>query len=246
MYFTKIFSKSARIELSSKNKEELLFWQNEVDNYIKWYDGEIAMHYDEATPSVERKIYKYNKKENAILTWFETHQKTKYIEDLKIKSDAFTGIKVLDIGSGPFPNASFLNNCEVYNLDPLLPYYLLAGFPLHIYNGDIKFIYGYSEKIPVEDNYFDLILSLNALDHVDNFEDTAREIKRVLKGNGKLRFHIHYHKKTKTEPLELNDKIVSEAFSWCNGFKKISETKKKRGSVVTNFDEKYTLWTNFD
>ena len=31
----------------------------------------------------------------------------------------------------------------------------------------------------------------------------------------------------------------------CNGFKKISESKLKRGSVITDSNESYTVWSNF-
>ena len=120
-----------------------------------------------------------------------------------------------------------------------------AGFPIHIYESRAKFVYGFSENMPFPDNYFDAIISVNALDHVDDFNLTSNEIQRVLKPGGKLRFHLHYHLKTPTEPLELNDEIVINAFKWADNFKKISESKSKRGSLVEDLSESYTLWSNF-
>lgn len=99
--------------------------------------------------------------------------------------------------------------------------------------------------MPFPDNFFDAVISVNAIDHVDDFEQTSKEIERVLKPSGKIRLHIHYHKKTSTEPLELSDKIVGDAFSWCKNFRKVGESFQSRGYELINEDEKYVLWSNF-
>ena len=100
--------------------------------------------------------------------------------------------------------------------------------------------------MPWEDNSFDHVLFFNVLEHIFNYNHIVAEIARVLKPGGKLRFHIHYHTKTATEPLELNDQIVSEAFSWDKNFRKIYESKRKRGSIVDDNADSYTLWSNFE
>ena len=35
--------------------------------------------------------------------------------------------------------------------------------------------------MPFEDGFFDAVISVNAIDHVNDFAETAKEIKRVLK-----------------------------------------------------------------
>lgn len=231
--------------LNPKYKAEITFWKNTLIDYEEWFDGKKTVLYGEPSPNEETKILSFNKEYRALLTWLEVHQKAKYLDDLILHESAFDGLRILDIGSGPLPSALAYLNCEIYCLDPLLPAYLEVGFPIHIYEKRVKFTYGFSEKMPFVNNFFDAIISVNAIDHVDDFNLTVNEIKRVLKPGGKLRFHIHYHAKTVTEPLELNDGIVSEAFSWAKDFKKISESKQKRGSIVSESDEVYTLWSNF-
>jgi SAM-dependent methyltransferase len=228
-----------------KYRAEITFWKEMLLKYNEWYDGKIASLYEEPCPNEDTKIVSLTKQYSALLTWIEVHQKTKYLEDLFLDKLAFDGLRILDIGSGPLPSGSGFLNCEVYCLDPLLPSYLEAGFPIHIYDKRVKFVNGYSENMPFCDNYFDAVISVNAIDHVDDFNLTVIEIKRVLKPGGKLRFHIHYHTKTATEPLELNDIIVSEAFSWDKNFRKIYESKRKRGSIVDDLAESYTVWSNF-
>jgi len=238
-------TKNISLLLYPKYKAEISFWKSMLIKYEEWFDGKIGILYNEPCPNEMTKIFSFNKRYSAILTWLEVHQKAKYLEDLLLSESAFDGLRILDIGSGPLPSALGYSNCEIFCLDPLLPLYMEAGFPIHIYEQRVKFVFGFSENMPFENNFFDAIISVNALDHVNDFNLTVNEIRRGLKTGGKLRFHLHYHSKTVTEPLELNDRIVSEAFSWAKDFKKISESKQKRGSIVSDSTEFYTLWSNF-
>ena len=242
--FVRNFLRSRENEDLTKYTAEEEFWNKEIENYIHWYRGELEMHYGTRSPLDDEKIVRHTEQLSAISTWFELHQKPKYLEDLRLSENAFSGMKVLDVGAGPMPSAETFENCELYCLDPLYPSYLRAGFPIHNYKRTTRFVCGYSEKIPVEEDYFDVVISVNAIDHVDNFRLTAQEIKRVLKKNGQLRLHAHYHPKTITEPLELNDQVMRDAFSWCKDFKKIYESTLKMGSEAEE-GELYALWSNF-
>lgn len=229
--------------LAEKYAGEINFWKITLKEYIRWYKGEIEL-YKEKAPRQSQKIKGYTLQDSAILTWGKLHQEKKYLQDLQLDPITFRHKKVLDIGSGPHPSAICFKDAELYCLDPLLPKYLEIGFPIHYYK-NVKFICGKSENILFPDNYFDAVISVNAIDHVDDIKKTAKEIHRVLKKGGKLRMHIHYHKKTQAEPIELNDAKVSKLFGWCKGFHKINESKSKRGFDLTDEFEKYTLWSNF-
>ena len=228
---------------SSKQEAESLFWKNNIKQLEKWFTGELPYYYKTPCPGETEKIKSSNLKNSSILTWFKLHQQVKYLEDLELKDDAFAGLKLLDIGAGPMPSATVFKNCDVYSLDPLLHKYLEAGYPLHYY-GNCKFIHAVSENIPVEDEFFDAIISVNAIDHVDNIHKTSLEIKRVLKKNGLLRMHVHYHKATKLEPVEITDEMFLRTFSWCSNLHKISE-KKDSLSTTLDADETFALWSNF-
>lgn len=230
---------------SKKYRTEISFWKSMYTEFVRWYNGDLKELYQEPSPLEEQKIKIFNSPINAILTWQDIHQKVKYRQDLLLNTNKFEGLNLLDIGSGPFPSALVFEKCELFCLDPLLPLYIEVGYPIHVYEPRVHFVYGFSEKMPFEDNFFDAIISVNALDHVDDFALTSIEIKRVLKPEGKVRFHLHYHLKTITEPLELNDAIVKETFSWCTGFKKIHESKMKRGYSATDKNELFTIWSNF-
>jgi ubiquinone/menaquinone biosynthesis C-methylase UbiE len=226
-----------------KQNAEIRFWQKEIERYGKWYRGEMSELYGHPSPK-NNKIVVYSPDISAILTFFETHQKPKYLNDLLLDKNSFSGMKLLDVGSGPFPSALCFENCEVYSLDPLFDRYIAAGFPIHCYESRGKFVQAKAEAIPFEDGYFDAVISVNAIDHVDNFEKTALEIKRILRPGGRFRMHVHYHSKTTAEPIELNDEIFSKHYSWVSDLKKLKESKEKLGTVLTDPGEKYVVWGN--
>lgn len=221
---------------------ELNFWKGEIENYKNWFNGELKESYGTVSPSPAQKVKAGNLKDASILTWHKLHQEKKYFLDLQLPDNIFEGKKLLDIGSGPMPSATCYKNSELYCLEPLLSRYIDIGFPIHYY-GNTKFIQCNAEAIPIENNYFDAIISVNALDHVDDFEKCAEEIQRVLHPDGMVVFHLHYHYKTETEPVELNDARVQKAFSKIKNFIKITEKKEKHGSVCAE-GESFTLWSN--
>ncbi len=140
-------------------------------------------------------------------------------------------MKLLDIGSSAVPSALCFKDCDVFCLEPLLPELLKIGYPFWYYYKRARFIYAFAEEMPFPDSFFDAIIAVNSLDHVDDFYRCSAEIRRVSKPDVKLRFHLHYHKATSTEPLELSDAIVAQAFSWCAGFHKVEQ---RRPSAVRN------------
>ena len=240
----KRLSNKVKEMIGSKEDAESLFWKNHLENLKKWYTGELSSHYQTPSPKESEKMKARNLKDSSVLTWFKLHQQAKYLADLKLTEQAFSGMKLLDIGAGPIPSATVFNNCEIYCLDPLYHKYLEAGYPIHYFD-NCKFIHAHSEDIPVEDNLFDAVISVNAIDHVDDLSKTSTEIKRVLKENGLLRMHVHYHKATKWEPIVISDELFMKVFSWCVNLHKISETKTSY-SMTASAEESFALWSNFD
>ena len=232
--------------LMGKDKEfaEIKFWRRQIANYTSWYDGKTAIMYGHPSPSDNSKVKGGNKTLSAILTFFEVHQKVKYKADLQLSDNEFAGMKVLDIGSGPFPSSLVFKDCETFSLDPLMDAYIAAGYPLHCYEQRARFVKAMAEDMPFEDGFFDAVISVNAIDHVNDFAATAKEIKRVLKPGGRFRMHVHYHPKTKAEPLELNDEVFLKNYSWVTGLKKISESKEKVGTSIVDEKESYVVWGN--
>ena len=65
--------------------------------------------------------------------------------------------------------------------------------------------------IPLPSDFVDIIFTLNALDHVDNFSDMCNEIIRVLKPGGEFIGSFNLEEPvTPCEPQQLNEKIIKE------------------------------------
>jgi SAM-dependent methyltransferase len=230
-------------ERPQKRSAELQFRRQEIKRYEQWFGGELSPLYKTPSPQDHQKVEAPNEKDASVLTWHKLHQEAKYLENLDLPSDAFKGMKLLEVGSGPMPSATCFKDCRLYCLEPLLPEYLQAGFPLHYYEG-VTFIHGVAENIPTFDASFDAVISVNAIDHVDSIEETASEIRRVLKPAGLFRIHVHYHSPKICEPIELNDEIFRKLFGWCGHLRKISSSATSFSADLRG-DERFVLWSNF-
>jgi SAM-dependent methyltransferase len=207
--------------LRPKQREELRFWVNEIQRYVAWYEGRLPDLYEVPSPTEAQKVRGFDATENAARTWQRVTARY-YLDALGFSEDALVGLKVLDIGCGPTPYLLAFRDCERYGLDQLIEEYKRIGFPLDSYTPAQRFLVGSAERIPAPDVSFDAVLSVNAIDHVDDFGAAAREVTRVLKPGGILRMQTHYHEPTICEPWRLNDEVVLHHFGHL-GVKKVQE-----------------------
>ncbi len=229
--------------LPEKQFSELLFWFRIIDKYIAWYRGMIPHLYGYPPPTEKSKVRGFGLRENAIRTWARFDKK-RYLDRLLISPDYFKGMRILDIGCGPLPLALVFTKCEVFGLDQLVEYYKRIGYPLDTYSERMTYVSGRSEKIPLENNFFDAVISVNAIDHVDDFVITAKEITRVLKPKGILRFEAHYHKRTICEPLVLNDEIINKHLGHLGIVKVCSRPFTDFYPDVPERGEELVIWSN--
>lgn len=227
-----------------KSGNEFDFWKAELERYKLWYSGALSPLYNTLSPMPEERVVHENSLYSCILTWTELHQKPKYLSELKVDASLFTGKRVLDVGAGPIPSATCFEGCELYALDPLMSVYRDLGFPHELYQ-QVHFIDSPAEDLPFEDNFFDAIISVNAIDHVDNLYRVAQELKRVAKEDCLFAMHVNYHKPTICEPVEINDDIFNILFGWVQGLKALSRSKSSYSSPEGEEDE-YVLWSNIN
>lgn len=220
------------------------YWQGLVKQRIDWYEGKIDVLNGLAAPDEDVKVTGYDLKENAIRTAAKLNI-NRYPEALAIPADYFRGKKILDIGCGPNPCVTAFTDCQTYGLDELVDEYKELGFPLDSYSDRLTYLKGSAENIPIEDNFFDAVISVNAIDHVKDFPAVAKEITRVLKPGGIIRMQVHYHKPTVCEPWSLDDKMVLECFGHLN-IKKIQERSWNDHPNWLKEGEKILIWGNSD
>ena len=131
-----------------------------------------------------------------------------YTSHFNLEESYYQNKKILDIGCGPRGSLEWADMAlERIGLDPLASKYLKLGADKH----KMTYIEAPAEKIPFEENHFDVVTSFNSLDHVDDIDQTINEIKRVL-GSGGIFLLITElnHEPTVTEPITFSWDIIEK------------------------------------
>lgn len=94
---------------------------------------------------------------------------------------------VLDAACGSGYGTEILSNNAkyVYGLDNSLQAINYAKYR-HKQNNNIKYVVGNVEKMNFSDDYFDVTIGVETLEHVNNYNLYLHELKRVTKNNGKI------------------------------------------------------------
>ncbi len=132
-------------------------------------------------------------------------------------------MNVLDVGSGQgFPAIELAQRLGessfVYGIDPWKEAVERAEFKINQHQlKNIKIIQGYAEKLPFENSYFDLIVSNNGINNVEDLNKTLNECRRVSKKDAQLSFTmnledsmIEFYSIMKEELIKRNDKVALE------------------------------------
>lgn len=117
--------------------------------------------------------------------------------------------KLLDVGCGTGLSTSPWK-CKKYGLDPAEELLKIAK------EKNIICIRGRAESIPFKDHFFDIVISITALQNFTNIEKALKEIKRV----GKERFILTFLKKSPKK-----EKMHSLILKYFNVHKIIEEEK---------------------
>ncbi len=120
----------------------------------------------------------------------------------------YVGKRVLDVGCGPRQRLDWMTMAAArVGLDPLADRYreLLGDEALR----GTEYVQGVAERMPFAAGSFDVVTSFNSLDHVDDIECTAAEIKRVLSDGGSLLVITELgHEARLTEPQEFSWEVT--------------------------------------
>ena len=222
---------SHEYRLKRKHESELVYWQGELKHLSQWFQEQTTDWWGIRPPAPTQKlIVSESWIVNAVMTMHA--MRPSYCEELRLERDCFTGKRVLEVGCGPLAPILQFTDCTRHCIDPLVNMYMAAGWPLFDY--DAKFIATGGESLPFPDGYFDAVISVNALDHVDDFERCASEMQRVLRRGGGIYFEVEYHAPTVMEPNRLSDARVVEAFPECEVQVVVSRTAREMFETLVN------------
>ncbi|MDQ1374436.1 MAG: hypothetical protein QOJ09_1774 [Actinomycetota bacterium] len=135
-----------------------------------------------------------------------SHFKPFFTTTFGLDDDFFAGRRMLDIGCGPRGSLEWATQAaERVGLDPLVPQYRRLGIDRHA----MRYVASGAEEMPFPDGHFDIVSSLNSLDHVDDLDRTVAEIVRVLKPGGTFLLITDVnHDPTPTEPITFSWDVV--------------------------------------
>ena len=124
-----------------------------------------------------------------------------FTEVLRVDRSNYVGKKIIDIGCGPRGSLEWLEDAELrVGIDPLMTDYLKLGVKDH----KACYVAASAEHLPFATGSFDIVTSINSLDHVDDLEMTLDEIARVLASGGHFIFLVEVHPKaTLSEPITI-------------------------------------------
>lgn len=109
---------------------------------------------------------------------------------LKIESKT----RILEIGSGAAGIITYLKSDHRYAIDPLEDIYSSIDKFKKIRDKKVKYFNAKAERLPFENNFFDLIIIDNVLDHCENAEMVMKEIQRTIIPGGIIYFRQNtYH-----------------------------------------------------
>jgi ubiquinone/menaquinone biosynthesis C-methylase UbiE len=136
-----------------------------------------------------------------------------FVDHFGLDDSFYEGKRLLDIGCGPRGSLTWAGTArERVGLDPLVSKY---G---ELQQGDHRMTYveAGAEAIPFEDGHFDVVSTINSLDHVEDVDAAISEITRVTRSGGALLLLVDVgHQPTPTEPHELGwDLVVRFADGW--------------------------------
>ena len=135
-----------------------------------------------------------------------SHYETLYTTVYDLTRDDYEGKAVLDIGCGPRGSLEWADMTKRrVGLDPLAREYLKLGADKH----RMEYCAAPSERIPYGNGDFDIVTCLNALDHVDDFDKTVSEIKRVTRIGGLFLLSTEIdHSPTDCEPVTVTMEML--------------------------------------
>ncbi len=109
------------------------------------------------------------------------HYESNFTTLFGVGKEFYDGKRLLDIGCGPCGSLEWADNAlERVGLDPLAEAYQYLGSDTH----KMTYTPDFAENISFPDQHFDVVTSINSLDHVDNLEKVVAEIDRVLRKGG--------------------------------------------------------------
>jgi SAM-dependent methyltransferase len=136
-----------------------------------------------------------------------------FTEHFGLPLDFYRGKRLLDVGCGPRGSLEWAEGAaERVGVDPLADRYARLRSRPHA----MRYVAAGAEALPLPDRDFDVVSTINSLDHVDDVDAALAEIARVSRAGATLLLLVDIgHEPTPTEPHRLTwDLLDGLAADW--------------------------------
>lgn len=182
---------------------------------------------DEDSRKAECELNYWNKKKDEEKgelrnDWYESI----YTNHVNLTKNFYMGKKVLDIGCGPRGSLEWAVGSTTVCVDPLAKDYGKLGANKH----KAVYVHTGAEDLPFPDESFDIITSINNLDHVSKVNAALSEISRVLKDEGTFLLYVDLRPyPTACEPRSYDFTLVQliESYGFAIAFRLDAEHGNK-------------------
>ena len=129
-----------------------------------------------------------------------------FTEAFGLTRDDYAGKRVLDVGCGPRGSLEWADiAAERVGLDPLAESYLRLGADRHA----MRYVTGTIEDPPLPEDHFDMVVSINSLDHVDDIERACAGLARMTAPGGSVLILTELgHEARDAEPQDFSWEVM--------------------------------------
>lgn len=141
-----------------------------------------------------------------------THYEHVFTTQFGLERSFFDAKRVLDVGCGPRGSLEWASDASRrVGLDPLVARYRELGIDRHA----MEYAAAPAERMPFAAASFDVVATLNSLDHVDDVDATVAEITRVAAPGATWLLTVEVgHEPTATEPHSLHWDVAEGLAGW--------------------------------
>lgn len=191
------FFASQTYEMTMTPKSQTL---NEEELDTLNVDGKLLGKEDKKKSKCETDYWEKKKKEEGVLN--NGHYAAFFTEYVNLTKEFYDDKKVLDIGCGPRGSLEWMKKAKSrVCVDPLAHRYGNLGSFSH----DMMYLFAGAESIPIPSMSFDVVTSINNLDHVTDVDASVKEIARLVRVGGHFVLIVELHTKPKPcEPQAIN------------------------------------------
>ncbi|UCC94468.1 MAG: class I SAM-dependent methyltransferase [Candidatus Omnitrophota bacterium] len=176
---------------------------------------------------LDYQVYAHAEKYKKSLTNEKVHGRiTELLKKHKISTTADT--KILEIGSGPFESLHDVTAAIKIAVDPLASEYMER---LPIERKESNIVEAMAEVLPFKTDYFDIVVSRNSFDHLNNPEQALLEFHRVLKKDGTciIECYVDSDPFVTHEPFVLTEAFIDKYIAQYFDFLKRKRILKPEG-----------------